>query len=246
MDIIAQELGIDPVELRLRNVIHDGDMTGRGHSYRNVQGRGDAARGGGGRPTSASRSAGPYVGRGLALGDRGIGGGADGRDPAAAPRRPRGRALRRARPGRRHVDDAAPGRGRGAGAADRAGIGRAVRHRRAPFDAGAGASRHTHIAGRAALQAAEELDARLRRGGRRRCSASTADDVRREGGEYLADGRAVPFAARGRAGGERCRRHAGGARRGEPAATPTRPASSPRWPRSRWIPRRARCGCAGW
>ncbi len=37
MDIIAAELGIDPVEMRMRNVIHEGDESGRGQHYRNVK-----------------------------------------------------------------------------------------------------------------------------------------------------------------------------------------------------------------
>src|SRR5581483_9787103 len=60
-----------------------------------------------------------------------------------------------------------------------------------PYDAGAGASRHTYIAGRAGLNAAEELSARLRDAAAALLDAE-ADAVQREGAEFRVNGRAAP------------------------------------------------------
>src|SRR5262249_36983479 len=63
-----------------------------------------------------------------------------------------------------------------------------------PFDGGAGASRHTYIAGRAAIQAAEEIAARLGEAAAGLLD-TTPDAVRREGDAFACDGRTIPFAA---------------------------------------------------
>src|SRR3954452_4287588 len=77
MDIIAEELGIDAVELRLQNFCQEGDLSGRGHRYYQVKGvetlRAGVAAAHFGQPKPT-----PYVGRGLALGDRPIGAGQTG------------------------------------------------------------------------------------------------------------------------------------------------------------------------
>jgi CO/xanthine dehydrogenase Mo-binding subunit len=70
MNIIAEELGIDPLELRLRNVLEEGDLWPNGDKFEAVNGR---------RTLEAVRQAsgwdtplGPNRGRGIAMSDRPI------------------------------------------------------------------------------------------------------------------------------------------------------------------------------
>jgi CO/xanthine dehydrogenase Mo-binding subunit len=74
-----------------------------------------------------------------------------------------------------------------------------------PYDAGAGASRHTYIAGRAGLKAAEELAGHLSAAAAALLDAAP-ETVQRQNGEFRADGRAVAYAA----AAERAARDAGG------------------------------------
>ena len=74
MDIIAEELGMTPLAIRLKNVIHDGDDTPTGHHFEEIRAeeviRAAAEAGGLGKPRPAN------VGRGIAYGHRTqIGGG---------------------------------------------------------------------------------------------------------------------------------------------------------------------------
>lgn len=68
-DMIAAEMGLDPYELRLRNVVQDGDISGAGQRFNHLHGeetlRRAAEAGGWGTP-----KAGPHIGRGMALGQR--------------------------------------------------------------------------------------------------------------------------------------------------------------------------------
>jgi len=68
MDIIAKELGMDPIEFRLKNVIHDGDATPVGHAYLDIKAeeviREAVKASGWDKPKSKG------VGRGIALGHR--------------------------------------------------------------------------------------------------------------------------------------------------------------------------------
>ncbi len=73
MDLIAQELGMDPLELRIRNVIQDGDATPVGRSYLDVQG--EAVLREAGRLSGWDTPKAENVGRGIALGHRSQGGG---------------------------------------------------------------------------------------------------------------------------------------------------------------------------
>jgi len=204
MDIIAHELGIDPVEMRLRNVIKDGDLSGRGHYYRNIMGeqtiRAAAEAAGWEKPKS-----GPYVGRGIAVVDRGIGGGETG-------------VILRLHPdGRVDVRYGVPDQGVGMSTMLRQvvaeALGLPVEQVSAtpsdtdsvPYDAGAGASRHTYIAGRAALKAAEDLAGRLGQAAAELLDSSP-DAVERQADAYVAAGRTVPLAAVA----ERAARAAGG------------------------------------
>jgi carbon-monoxide dehydrogenase large subunit len=68
MDVVARELGMDPLEFRLRNVVHEGDALPDGHVYQEVRLeetlRAAAEAAGYDRPKPAN------VGRGLAVGQR--------------------------------------------------------------------------------------------------------------------------------------------------------------------------------
>jgi CO/xanthine dehydrogenase Mo-binding subunit len=68
MDVIAEELGMDPVELRLKNVLHEGDETPTGHRFVDIRAEDvirEAARAGGMREPRPKN-----VGRGIAYGHR--------------------------------------------------------------------------------------------------------------------------------------------------------------------------------
>jgi CO/xanthine dehydrogenase Mo-binding subunit len=258
MDIIARELDLDPVDLRLRNVLRDGDLSGRGQCYYHTKGPetlraaaaasalgqprlplasppalggeapGEAAGiappaasvaaeepGGGPRTSGAaggsalgprSAAAGQrLVGRGLAFGDRPVGAG------------PTGMLLRLHPDGRVEVRYGVPDQGVGmstmlrqvvaetlglpveqvsAGPADTDS---------APYDIGAGASRHTYIGGRAAFHAAEDLAARLSETAAALLGTAPTE-VRRQDGAYAGGARSVPFEAVA----ERAARAAGG------------------------------------
>lgn len=73
MDVIARRLGMDPLEFRLKNVVQEGDETPNGVVYQETRAeevlRAAAEAAGYGRPKSQG------VGRGIAMGDRGPGGG---------------------------------------------------------------------------------------------------------------------------------------------------------------------------
>jgi CO/xanthine dehydrogenase Mo-binding subunit len=73
MDLVARELGIDPLEFRLKNLIERGDEDSIGHRFEGVQARETleaAAKAG-----NYSEPKPKYVGRGVAMGDRPPGGG---------------------------------------------------------------------------------------------------------------------------------------------------------------------------
>jgi CO/xanthine dehydrogenase Mo-binding subunit len=204
MDIMAEALGIDRVEFRLKNVVRDGDVHGRGHKYRFCQGeqtiRAAVAAGGLDQPKPA-----PNVGRGLGLVDRGIGAGET------------GVILRLTPDGRVDVRYGVPDQGVGMSTMLRQVTAEALalpieqvsatpdNTDNTPFDAGAGASRHTHIAGQAAFLAAQKLGEHLAATAARLLE-SGADAVSRRNGEYVAGERTVPFAA----AAERAARDAGG------------------------------------
>jgi CO/xanthine dehydrogenase Mo-binding subunit len=68
MDELAKELGIDPIEIRLKNVIHDGDETPVGHHFQEIKLEEvlrEAA-----RASAFSSPRNPNVGRGIAIGHR--------------------------------------------------------------------------------------------------------------------------------------------------------------------------------
>jgi len=160
MDMIAAELGIDPLELRMRNLLRDGDRLPQGIPLEQVRIRetleAAAKAAGWGAPKKR-----PYVGRGIGIGHRHIG---IGDANAELELKDTGEIL---------LTTAVPDTGTGAHtilrqiACETLGMPlERVRIKVADTDqfrteAGAGASRVTHVAGRATLQAAEQFKALL-------------------------------------------------------------------------------------
>jgi len=68
-DMIAREMGIDPYELRLKNVVRDGQMCATGAHYNNVRGE-ETLKAVAEAADWGSPKSGPYVGRGISLGQR--------------------------------------------------------------------------------------------------------------------------------------------------------------------------------
>jgi CO/xanthine dehydrogenase Mo-binding subunit len=160
VDMIAAELGIDPLELRLRNALRDGDQGLGGEGFRQARAVPvlEALREAGGWER---RPAGQGRGRGIALGVRHVGGG------KTSVR------LRAGADGRVEVLTGLPDQGGGAltviqrvaVASLEVAPGRIVVTRgstgRAPADPGVGGSRVTHLASRATQSGALELKRRL-------------------------------------------------------------------------------------
>ncbi len=160
VDMIAAELGIDPLELRLRNAVRDGDQGLGGEGFRQARAVPvlEALREAGGwdRPL-----AGEGRGRGIALGVRHVGGGKT------------SLRLRAGADGRVEVVTGLPDQGGGAltvihrvaAATLEVAPGRIVVTRgstgSAPADPGVGGSRVTHLASRATQSGALELKRRL-------------------------------------------------------------------------------------
>lgn len=74
-DMIAAEMGLDPYELRLRNVVQEGDVSGTGQRFNHLHGeetlrRAAEASGWGTPKAGPTTKAGPHIGRGMALGQR--------------------------------------------------------------------------------------------------------------------------------------------------------------------------------
>lgn len=160
IDMIARELGIDPLEMRMRNAV-----TGDASDFENVPYQEPAARAVLERLRVESRWDAPLErgrGRGIAFGVRHIGGG-------------KAEVVLRALPsGNVEVRTGAAEQGMGlftalqrivAAAleidAQRVSIVQEPATSGAPFDPGAGGSRQTHVTGRAACDAAERLRERL-------------------------------------------------------------------------------------
>jgi CO/xanthine dehydrogenase Mo-binding subunit len=161
MDMMAEALGLDPLEFRRRNLLRDGDRLPTGHPVEHVKVRETLAAAvqasHWGRPKPR-----PYVGRGLAVAHRHIGIG-DANARVAVER-----------DGTVTLLTAVPDTGTGAHTVLRQIVAEAlalpveqVKVEVATTDAfdadsGAGGSRVTHVAGQAALQAAEELKGLVR------------------------------------------------------------------------------------
>lgn len=77
LDIIARELGMDPVEFRKKNLVQDGDFSPMGHQWTNVMGMRtlDAAVKEAGYQDVKPQTPGKLIGRGMALCERHVGAG---------------------------------------------------------------------------------------------------------------------------------------------------------------------------
>jgi CO/xanthine dehydrogenase Mo-binding subunit len=170
VDMIARELHVDPLELRLRNAIEPGDAALAGEAIREIRARDVLETLG--RETGWGNALPPGHGRGMSFTCRHMGGG------KTAVR------MRLAADGIVSVVSAIPDQGAGVGtvvqrvAAAALGVrpGRITFRRgntgESPEDPGAGGSRSTHIVGRATENAARELRAVLER----KASATIQDD----------------------------------------------------------------------
>lgn len=87
LDLIARELGIDPYDFRMRNLVRDGDVSPLGHHWRNVMGTRtlEAAAQASGYHQPKPVRPGKRVGRGLALYERHIGAGISAAKVVVAP-----------------------------------------------------------------------------------------------------------------------------------------------------------------
>ncbi|MGH2364090.1 MAG: xanthine dehydrogenase family protein molybdopterin-binding subunit [Chloroflexota bacterium] len=160
MDMIAHEMGLDPLELRLKNCLHDGDTALMGHPLEDVREeetiRACAQAAGWGQS-----KAGQWHGRGLAVADRHVGSG------FANVR------LELQTDGQAVLYTSFPDTGTGSHTVMRQvlceelGLPAEQVHIRtggtleSPTDSGAGGSRVTHVGGQAALGAAQALEAEL-------------------------------------------------------------------------------------
>jgi putative selenate reductase molybdopterin-binding subunit len=77
MDLIARELGIDPYDFRMQNLVRDGDASPLGKHWQNIMGPQtlEAAAREAGYHTPKPQIPGKYVGRGIAMWERHIGAG---------------------------------------------------------------------------------------------------------------------------------------------------------------------------
>ncbi|HZU07472.1 MAG TPA: xanthine dehydrogenase family protein molybdopterin-binding subunit [Chloroflexota bacterium] len=195
MDMIAQAIGMDPYEFRLRNALEEGDLSPVGHRWRNIRLkevlRRAAEVAGWGQPKP-----GPTVGRGIACAQQPVGGGVS-------------EAIVRVEPdGRVTLITAVPDVGTGAHTVLRQVVAEAltlpvewVRVQvggtdEAPADTGSGASRVTHVAGQAAYQASMRVGERLRAVAARALGVAEGE-VRLEDGRFVAvsdGGRSVAWA----------------------------------------------------
>lgn len=190
VDMIADELGIDRIEFRLRNAVRSGDTGLGGQRFREARAVPvlEALREASGW-TSWSRR--PQTGRGIALGVRHVGGG------KMSVR------LRAGRDGRIEVLTGLPDQGGGAQtviqrvaaatlsvASARVFVTRGST-RRAPADPGVGASRVTHLASRATQAGAERLKCLLEAVATEKLGGGRP--LRLDHDRFIGDGDAVPF-----------------------------------------------------
>jgi CO/xanthine dehydrogenase Mo-binding subunit len=87
LDLIARELGMDPYDFRMKNLVEDGDETPLGHHWVNVMGKKtlNAAVEAAGYRQPKPQSPGKKVGRGVALYERHVGAGTSAAKVAVAP-----------------------------------------------------------------------------------------------------------------------------------------------------------------
>jgi len=191
MDLVAEALGMDPLEFRLKNVLEEGDEPVVPAQWRNIQARAvlerAAAAIGWGSPKP------PNVGRGLALSERNIGGGESHVEISLGA------------DGRVSVHTGVPDTGTGIHTllqqvvAENLGIGHervhvyAANTKDSPFDPGTGGSKTTHITGQAGYRAVQELRGRVAALMAARCGGA-AEAVSFAGGHVHLNGQSVALA----------------------------------------------------
>ena len=160
MDMIAKELGMDPLEFRLKNVLQEGDASPLGHEWHDVRAE-EMLRAAAKAIGWDNPKAGPNVGRGLALFDHPIGSGtssatvaveADGSAVLYSPTFDTGTGIHTILRQLVAEELTLP--------LERVGV-VTVNTDEAPADAGIGGSRVTNVAGQAALQAVQQVRQRL-------------------------------------------------------------------------------------
>ncbi len=186
MDIIARELGLDPVELRLRNLLQEGDASPMGEKWQHISVRETLRKAVAASGWGRSRPK-KYCGRGLALYERGTPGG-----KASA-------AITIEADGRITLLTGVPDVGPGfytvvqqivcetlAVSPDRVQV-RFEDTDSLPYDPGTGGSKSTNTSGHAAYKAAREMRERLMAVAARKlgCSAEKIHQVR---GRFVASG----------------------------------------------------------
>ncbi len=191
MDLVAEALGMDPLEFRLKNVLEECDEPVVPAQWRNIQARAvlerAAAAIGWGSPKP------PNVGRGLALSERNIGGGESHVEISLGA------------DGRVSVHTGVPDTGTGIHTllqqvvAENLGIGHervhvyAANTKDSPFDPGTGGSKTTHITGQAGYRAVQELRGRVAALMAARCGGA-AEAVSFAGGHVHLNGQSVALA----------------------------------------------------
>jgi CO/xanthine dehydrogenase Mo-binding subunit len=187
VDLIARELGIDPIEFRLRNVTRDGDTDVTGAKTHLPQGAAVLERL---RLELAAR--GPQTGVGIGLGTRHVG---DGRSQMRVRLLPDARIQ---------VETGLPDQGAGSHTVARRVVAAAMGVSEARvgvryvstlggvFDSGAGGSKSTHAIGAVAVQTGTELKERLQE-----LAAEVmgwpSDEIRLAGDQFVAGSESAPF-----------------------------------------------------
>jgi CO/xanthine dehydrogenase Mo-binding subunit len=186
MDIIARELGLDPVEFRMRNLLDDGDAAPLGQKWQNVLVRETLKRAV--KASGWGKSKPKKVGRGVAIYERGAGGGKS------------GAAITIDGDGRVTVMTGVPDVGPGIHTVVRQIVSEALGAKperiqvrvedtdSSPYDSGTGGSKSTNSTGHAAHQAARELREKILALAARRLGCAS-DHIREAKGRFVVPGR---------------------------------------------------------
>lgn len=191
-DVVAERLGMDPLEFRRQNALRDGETSPGGMHWKDMLApevlEGAVAASNWGQPKP------PHVGRGLALIHRHVGAGES------------HTRVRLTEDGQVELVSGAPDAGPGVHTVmqqvaaeqltiplDQVSI-RVGSTDEVPFDPGQGASRHTHIAGQSTLRGADELAGRLKAALAQEMGWSEDEVVLDDGAFQWGDQPVVPFA----------------------------------------------------
>ena len=189
MDMIAREIGLDPYEFRLKNILHDGDTNPVGGSWQDIRAE-ETLRAGAVAADWSGAKAKPHWGRGMAISDQ----------PSGAGRSAASVSLDGAGDGpvKATLKMSLWDTGTGAHTILRQIVAEELAipvedvslevedTDAVPFDSGSGGSRVTYTAGQAALGAARELTNKLIAVAAELFECP-ADRIRRESGRFLMD-----------------------------------------------------------